>query len=81
LKTYAPDGVDVFFDNVGGEILDHVLTRLARGAEAAAALAGWLPPEHLKSREHVVAGGHQALPEALVMLFEGRNTGKLVLAL
>jgi NADPH-dependent curcumin reductase CurA len=32
LRTHAPDGVDVFFDNVGGEILDAVLTRLARGA-------------------------------------------------
>jgi NADPH-dependent curcumin reductase len=28
----APDGVDVFVDNVGGEILDAVLTHLARGA-------------------------------------------------
>jgi NADPH-dependent curcumin reductase CurA len=32
LKASAPDGVDVFFDNVGGEVLDQVLRRLARGA-------------------------------------------------
>jgi hypothetical protein len=32
LREHAPDRVDVFFDNVGGEILDAVLTRLARGA-------------------------------------------------
>ena len=32
LKEHCPDGVDVYFDNVGGEILDHVLAKLARGA-------------------------------------------------
>jgi NADPH-dependent curcumin reductase CurA len=32
LREHAPGGVDVFFDNVGGEILDAVLSRLARGA-------------------------------------------------
>ena len=32
LDELAPGGTDVFFDNVGGEILDAVLTRLARGA-------------------------------------------------
>jgi NADPH-dependent curcumin reductase len=32
LREHAPNRVDVFFDNVGGEILDAVLLRLARGA-------------------------------------------------
>lgn len=32
LKQHCPDGVDIYFDNVGGEILDHVLARLARKA-------------------------------------------------
>ena len=32
LREEAPGRVDVFFDNVGGDILDAVLTRLARGA-------------------------------------------------
>jgi NADPH-dependent curcumin reductase CurA len=35
LKEHCPKGVDVYFDNVGGEILDAVLTRLARGARIA----------------------------------------------
>jgi len=32
LKKHCPQGVDVYFDNVGGDILDTVLTRLARDA-------------------------------------------------
>jgi NADPH-dependent curcumin reductase CurA len=32
LKTHAPDGVDVFLDNVGGDVLEATLSRLARGA-------------------------------------------------
>jgi NADPH-dependent curcumin reductase CurA len=32
LKEHCTKGVDVYFDNVGGEILDTVLTRINRGA-------------------------------------------------
>jgi len=32
LKAHCPKGVDVYFDNVGGEILDEVLAKLAFGA-------------------------------------------------
>jgi NADPH-dependent curcumin reductase CurA len=32
LKEHCPKGVDIYFDNVGGDILDTVLTRITRGA-------------------------------------------------
>jgi NADPH-dependent curcumin reductase CurA len=32
LKRHCPKGIDVYFDNVGGEILDYALARLADGA-------------------------------------------------
>jgi NADPH-dependent curcumin reductase CurA len=125
LKEHCPDGIDVYFDNVGGEILDFVLARLARGArivicgavsqynatdgmrgpknymmllvrrakmegflvfdyasrygEAVGEMAGWIAEGKLKTREQVVEGGVDAFPEALLKLFRGENTGKLVL--
>ena len=32
LKEHCPKGIDVYFDNVGGEILDDVLAKITRGA-------------------------------------------------
>jgi len=127
LKTHCPNGVDVYFDNVGGDILDAVLARLAfkariivcgaisqynnpqsvpdtgprnylslliqrarmegmvvfdytpRFGEAIDYLSAQLAQGKLKSREEIVEGGIDMFPEALDMLFAGRNFGKLAL--
>jgi NADPH-dependent curcumin reductase CurA len=124
LKQHCPDGVDIYFDNVGGDILDTVLTRInlkarivicgaisqynnttpvkgpanylsllvnrarmegivvfdyaPRYPEGVAALAKWIRDGSFKSREDVV-DGLANFPDALLMLFEGKNFGKLVL--
>ncbi|MGL4232094.1 MAG: NADP-dependent oxidoreductase [Casimicrobium sp.] len=124
LKQHCPDGIDVYFDNVGGEILDTVLTRINKKARiiicgaisqynnttavngpknylsllvnrarmegivvfdyadryhlAVAEMAGYLKQGKMKSKEDIVVGLDK-FPEALLMLFEGKNFGKLVL--
>ena len=48
LKTHCPKGVNVYFDNVGGEILNAVLGRLAPGARVAlcGVISSYLTGEH-----------------------------------
>ena len=124
LKAATPDGIDVDFENVGGEIMDAVFGRLnlrarvalcglisgyneavlppgprtfsnllrqrvllqgfivldhfGRMREAVTEIGGWIREGKLVPLETIVEGFEQ-LPNAVNMLFDGANTGKLVL--
>jgi NADPH-dependent curcumin reductase CurA len=124
LKEACPKGIDVYFDNVGGETLDAALAFLRFKGRVAlcgaisqynstAPIKGpqnylsllinrgrmegfivfdfekefprffrdmgqWLAEGKLQSREHIVKG-IETFPETLLMLFDGRNQGKLVI--
>ncbi|KAF2105391.1 NADP-dependent leukotriene B4 12-hydroxydehydrogenase [Lophiotrema nucula] len=122
-RTATKDLIDVFFDNVGGEILDMALARAkpharfvicgaisqynkgkaqgpanylmiismrvrmqgfivtdyaAQFPEAKKQLAQWLSEGKLKRKDTIVKGGLEKAQQALVDLFNGANTGKLL---
>ncbi len=124
LGEHCPNGVDVFYDNVGGETLDTVLRLINTGArivicgaisaynatepvpgpynlrmllvkrarmegfiifdyrdryaEATAQLAQWVEEGKIAYAEDVVDGLEQA-PKVINRLFDGANTGKLII--
>jgi len=119
----CPEGVNVYFDNVGGEISDAVFTNINKGAriiicgqislynktetplgprpqpiilkksalmqgfivsnyisrfpEGVLQLTQWLDESKLTYKETIIKG-FDKLPEAFIGLFEGRNTGKML---
>lgn len=123
LDRLCPNGMNIYFDNVGGEILDICLARIAMNArivicggisrynaegpipgprnyfnlvfrrarmegfivldyaarfpEAVAEMQGWIDAGQLKQSETVIEG-FENLPKALIQLFEGANTGKMM---
>jgi NADPH-dependent curcumin reductase CurA len=123
IRRTCPQGVDVYFDNVGGEILDTVLRSInlkarvvicgaisqynatevvpgpsnylsllvnrarmegfivfdfqKRYHEAQAELGKWLAEGKIQFRSDIVDGLENA-PQALLRLFNGGNTGKLM---
>ena len=122
-RAATKDLIDVFFDNVGGEILDMALSRAKPHArfvmcggisqyneavqkgpknylmivsmrirmegfivfdyqkdypKALQEMGKWLSEGKLQRREHIVTGGLQKAEQALVDLYQGVNTGKLL---
>lgn len=123
LDELCPTGIDVYFDNVGGEILDLALERIATNArvvicggisrynatgplpgpvnyfnlvfrrarmegfivldyaprfpEAEAEMRAWIDAGKLTQSATVIEG-FDSLPAALIKLFEGANTGKMM---
>lgn len=124
LRKVTPKFIDLFFDNVGGDILDAALARAALkstfvicGAisqynagknakgpvyytniiaqrirmqgfivfdyikeydSAREQMAKWFEAGKLTRSEYIVRGGLEKGPEALQMLFDGKNTGKML---
>ncbi|KAI1632173.1 hypothetical protein F4809DRAFT_628939 [Biscogniauxia mediterranea] len=128
LRAATPDYIDVYWDNVGGEILDAALARAATRARfvmcgsisgynapgraaaggkgvqnlfmvtaqrirmegfivfdyaaeypaARAELGRWLAEGKIKRKETIVRGGLPVADSAIRQLFEGKNTGKLL---
>ena len=123
LDRLCPQGMNIYFDNVGGEILDLCLARIAMNArivicggisrynaqgpipgpknyfnlvfrrarmegfividymdrfpQAIAEMRGWVDAGQLQQSTTVI-DGFENLPSALMQLFEGVNTGKLM---
>lgn len=123
LKNATPDGIDIYYDNVGGPISDAVLFNINKFAriincgaiavyndteipesisvqpfliknsalmqgfivsnyqdkfpEAIDQLTQWLSEEKLSYSETVVQG-FENIPQAFIDLFNGKNTGKMI---
>ncbi|MDR3616593.1 MAG: NADP-dependent oxidoreductase [Candidatus Obscuribacterales bacterium] len=124
LKAACPNGIDISFENVGGEIMNYIISKLnlkarivlcglisgyndgdvtksqisltpilikrariegfiildyaARFKEGAMQLGQWVFQKKIKYKETIVEGLEKA-PEALNQLFDGDNTGKLMI--
>ncbi len=126
LRTLAPQGVDVYFDNVGGDHLEAALSNMNRGGRVVLcgmigqynaseppcaprnlvlaigkriSLRGFIVGDHAGRRaaflddmsrwlkegeiqaEETIFHGIATAPQAFIALFDGENTGKMIVEL
>jgi len=93
LEEACPDGIDVYFDNVGGATLDAVMPLLNQGGRVAicgtASTASWDPPpsgvrleryllvKRLRLQGFILFDFEERFPEALADLFRWHGEGRL----
>ena len=123
LSQACPEGIDIYFDNVGGETLDSVLMNINKNAriincgaistynekgtpvgprpegiliKKTALMQGFLVRDHVKDfgmairqlssyltqgklkYDETIVEGFENIPTAFLGLFEGKNTGKMI---
>ncbi|KAL3578932.1 hypothetical protein D5086_020436, partial [Populus alba] len=82
LKRYFPEGIDIYFDNVGGKMLDEAILHMKpHGRVAACGMISQYnleEPEGIHTLVHVedVAEGLENASSALIGVFHGHNVGK-----
>nr|CAD7413555.1 unnamed protein product [Timema poppensis] len=78
LKQAAPEGVDCYFDNAGGELSSSILNRMNQGGRiAVCGSTSSYNAGKLKYRE-TVTEGFENMPKAFIGMLRGENTGKAV---
>ncbi|RZB89637.1 NADP-dependent alkenal double bond reductase P2 [Glycine soja] len=79
LKRYFPEGIDIYFDNVGGDMLEAALLNMRRRGRIA--VAGMISQEGKITYVEGIAEGLENGPAALEAMFQGRSAGKQVVIL
>lgn len=72
LKRYCPNGVDVYFDNVGGPILDAVLGQIAQNARVVlcGVISSYLTGDHPGPANYVNLLSKTARMQGFIALYE-----------